>query len=144
VHCDGAYGFGAPCVNVVVPLTASGGAAALHVESAPGAEDWHVLTGAGEGALARFWGARCLHWTGENARAAPLVPEATRASLDLRVLWGEPRAGARDRFEGRGGFFATWRADAAGAWAREGALPPPDERCGYPFAGLRGGARAEA
>jgi hypothetical protein len=132
VHCDAAYGF-LDTLNIVLPLTASGGASALHVESAPGAEDFHVLNAAGEGSLTRFFGARCLHWTSENTTAK------TRASLDCRVIWGDgDSAAVHARYETPQGHFVSWRRGADGAWARDGPLPPPDARLGYPFIGLRG------
>jgi len=113
-----------------VPLTpydAAAGAAALHVESRAGAEDWHPVT-APAGAIFRFHGNQCLHWTSENTTGV------TRASLDLRV---EVVADERDDASpfARGYFVRFCLAD--GAWARDEPAPPPDYRLGYPFGGIR-------
>lgn len=134
VHADCYYGFH-KTINVVVPLTHDdGGAASLHVESAPGAEDWHPLVASyGEGALGRFMGSQCLHWTSENTTAR------TRASLDFRVVWGDAAwddGAVAPRFIEPAGHFVVWRLNDVAQWTREGPLPDPDSRTGYPFGGI--------
>ena len=136
-HSDCDRGFAATTVNVVVPLTAysaAAGAAALHVESSEGAEDWHPVV-AGPGELLRFYGVRCLHWTAENTTTA------TRASLDLRVdVAPAPPAAAEQHGAAAAfarGYFCAYARSAGGVWARAEPLPPPDYRIGYPFGGVR-------
>ncbi len=126
-HSDTAYGFGAGQINFVVPLTAAGGAAALFVESWPGREDWHPVAG-GYGALKRFFGMLCLHFTSENTTAE------TRASLDFRVAPGPLWSGEHgDQYTRRDGYYACAKRGPDGAWRRDGPLPEPDKRHGCPF-----------
>ena len=151
-HCDAAYGHHAAIVNIVVPLTPDAGAAALYVESGPGCEDWHPVTG-GPGTFTRFHGAHCLHWTSENS-----TPH-TRVSLDFRVIpgscWGhDGRGGDADAFCRAPGYYlaasrrrlqrgagggAARDAESGGSteWLREGRkeeeLPEPTRLMGYPF-----------
>ena len=132
VHCDSAYGHGAASLNIVVPLTASADASALHAESTPGAEDWHVLCKEGEGSFARFWGGRCLHFAGEN------TTPRTRVSLDLRVVWGDTwEEESESSYVHVPGYFLHWTRLPSGDWDREGPLPAPDARLGYPFGGIK-------
>jgi hypothetical protein len=131
VHCDTFYGFSPGNVNFVVPLTHSSGAAALHVETSPGREDWHPVTG-GPGTLKRFHGSQCLHFTSENTTGL------TRVSLDFRVIPACAWDGAHDAYTSRSGYYS--RAQRGGpAWTRaeEGPLRAPDARVGYPFVAVR-------
>ncbi len=140
VHCDAAYGHAPGNVNFVVPLTGSQGCAGLVVESAPGREDWHGVGGGGEGTFARFHGGQCLHFAGENHT------ESTRVSLDFRVLWGRREDDAQrdddDKYQ-VAGYYCLWECmgggegGGAGQWVRVQPLCNPDERCGYPFVGIR-------
>eukprot|EP00965_Chrysotila_dentata_P078710 2594581-Pleurochrysis_carterae.AAC.1 len=87
-HVDGMYGLQAGSLNFWLPLTSPVHASAtLHIESTPGAEDYHPLlppaTAAAGSTLFRFLGRRCLHYTVPNQSAR------TRVSLDFRVIPGD-------------------------------------------------------
>jgi hypothetical protein len=60
---DVTYGHHPCSVNFYVPLTSIGGSSALHLESAPGREDWHPITGEYGEVVKHFAGGICNHWT---------------------------------------------------------------------------------
>jgi len=80
-HCDSHYGHQAGQINFWLPLMDVDGACSLHVESAPGARDYHPLQ-LQYGECARFYGNRCTHFTVAN------TTNITRVSLDFRVVPG--------------------------------------------------------
>ena len=128
-HCDADRAFAPATLNFVVPLTPyepAAGAAALHLESRPGLEDWHPCT-AGPGQALRFYGNRCIHWTSTN------TTDRTRASLDVRVALGDAHTTEGEPFASS--YFARFCLREDGTWDCEG-LHPPDYRVGYPFAGI--------
>ena len=134
-HCDSTYGFSPANVNFVVPLTHASGASALHIESIPGAEDWHAVDTA-PGSIKRFWGSRCLHWTSEN------TSDETRVSLDFRVIPGDAWDAAHDQYSLSPGYYARCEVCDDGTWAIIGGdafADGPDWRVGYPFGGVRRG-----
>ena len=109
-HCDGIYDLQPGSLNWWVALTHPlRPCRTLHVESAPGADDFSPLLPAA-GALVRFDGRRCLHFTRPNLSAR------TRVSLDFRVVPGghfEP-----DNRLSRWGYFATVARGADGRFAK--------------------------
>lgn len=109
-HCDGIYDLQPGSVNWWVALTHPlHPCRTLHVESTPGADDFSPLLPA-RGALVRFDGRRCLHYTRPNLSAR------TRVSLDFRVVPGghfEP-----DNRLSRWGYFATAARGADGSFAK--------------------------
>ena len=76
-HVDGMYALPDGSLNFWVPLTDLDRSSTLWVESRPGLEDFHPLTGA-----TRFDGRRCLHFT------LPNHSPRTRVSLDFRCIPG--------------------------------------------------------
>jgi hypothetical protein len=85
-----------------------------------------------------FAGATCAHWTTENKTAK------TRVSLDFRLIagpmyhalccGGSAPGGQLDVYRQREGYYSKCtRAEAGGAWAREGGLLTPDPRIGFPW-----------
>mmetsp|Transcript_30570 Transcript_30570/g.93562 ORF Transcript_30570/g.93562 Transcript_30570/m.93562 type:complete len:335 (-) Transcript_30570:44-1048(-) len=90
-HCDGMYGMPPGSVNVWIPLTTRiSPTATLHIESEPGAEDFHPLLPA-YGEMALFDGRRCIHYTLPNRSGR------TRVSLDFRVVPLLPTSPLRQR-----------------------------------------------
>jgi len=81
VHVDAQYGHAAGSVNCWLPLTPTRAANALHLETAPGAEDFAPIE-LEHGELAVFDGTRCAHYTVPNAT------DRTRVSLDFRIVPG--------------------------------------------------------
>lgn len=80
-HVDSMYGHPSGSVNCWLPLTATFGANALQLESAPGAEDFAPLE-MRYGQVALFDGTACAHYTLAN------TTHHTRVSLDFRVVPG--------------------------------------------------------
>ena len=78
-HVDTMYLHPHGSLNVWLPLTTTRGVNTLHVESAPGAEDFAPIE-LSLGELAVFDGARCAHFTVAN------TSDRTRVSLDFRVI----------------------------------------------------------
>ena len=100
-HVDGMYDLPDGSINFWVPLTALNSTSTLWVESVPGLEDFHPLTGA-----TRFDGRRCLHFT------LPNHSSRTRVSLDFRCIPGalhEP-----DGRLARAGYFSSVVRDTSG------------------------------
>jgi cytidyltransferase-like protein len=81
-HADVSYGHHPCSINFYIPLTTIQGTSALHLESAPGAEDWHPIEGTYGTTAKHFAGATCLHWTTENKTSL------TRVSFDVRMVPG--------------------------------------------------------
>ena len=120
-HVDSMYGHGPCSVNCWLPLTKldARGRNSLHVESAPGKEDFEPIR-ADVGEIRVFDGSACAHYTVANAC------DETRVSLDFRVV---PEAlfsfdaSASDGNEKAsryrvGGYFSSATADAGGAFRR--------------------------
>jgi hypothetical protein len=100
-HVDGMYDLPDGSINFWLPLTTLDSTSTLWVESVPGREDFHPLTGA-----TRFDGRRCLHFT------LPNHSSRTRVSLDFRCV-----PGALHTPEGRlarAGYFSSVVRDASG------------------------------
>lgn len=76
-HVDGMYELPDGSINFWMPLTPLESSSTLWVESVPGLENFHPLTGA-----TRFDGRRCLHFT------LPNHSSRTRVSLDFRCVPG--------------------------------------------------------
>lgn len=128
-HCDLVYGHHPASVNFYVPLTPIYGTSSLYLESSIGKEDWHPIIG-NYGAIKKFPGATCLHWTPEN------TTEATRVSLDVRLIDGNLFRSLQ--FPGsaslRDGYYARCcKSETTGKWVLEGELPTPSSRMGFPW-----------
>lgn len=80
-HVDSMYGHPSGSLNVWLPLTQTAGSNTLHLESAPGAEDFKPLE-MKYGELVIFDGTTCAHYTLAN------TTDDTRVSLDFRVIPG--------------------------------------------------------
>ena len=110
-HCDAMYDLPAGSVNWWVALTHPlRPCRTLHVESAPGAGDFAPLLPP-EGALVRFDGRRCLHFTQPN------LSTRTRVSLDFRAVpsrYVDPSS----RLARAGYWSVAARDDASGAYAK--------------------------
>jgi len=92
-------------------LATSSTAECLHLESKPGKEDWHRAD-CGVSWVKRFWGAQCLHWTGEN------WSEKSRVSLDFRII---PNGGdGGELYDSDEGYYGFARKDPDGIWRLEG------------------------
>eukprot|EP00039_Didymoeca_costata_P021567 m.344866 g.344866 ORF g.344866 m.344866 type:complete len:796 (-) comp25346_c0_seq1:16-2403(-) len=130
-HADIAYGHHPCSVNFYVPLTWIGGASALYLESVPGREDWHPITGEYGEIVKHFSGAMCMHWTTDNET------HLTRVSLDFRLIAGslfhEVNCTDSQFFE-KPGYFGLCKRKDDGQWYQEGDLLDPDARVGYPWA----------
>ena len=155
-HADIAYGHHPGSVNFYIPLTAIGrpdsNASSLFTESRPGSEDWHPIMG-DYGTVTHFGGGTRLHWTTENTTAN------TRVSLDVRLLHGTWHVDeatlldphnvddgiTNDVYRRIPGYYACCRRQQLPtggannengddtAWVREGSLPAPDARVGFPW-----------
>ena len=120
-----------------VPLTTIGGTSSLHLESTPGAEDWHPIEGEYGTTVKRFAGAICAHWTTENKTTK------TRVSFDFRMIpgplfqvlkcGGNIPGGQIDVYRKESGYYSSCVQDENGIWTREGHLLRPDSRVGYPW-----------
>mmetsp|Transcript_27253 Transcript_27253/g.80334 ORF Transcript_27253/g.80334 Transcript_27253/m.80334 type:complete len:794 (-) Transcript_27253:23-2404(-) len=136
-HVDAAYGHMPVSLNFYLPLTFIGGASSLYLESRPGSEDWHPITGEYGEMVKHFAGAICTHWTTENKT------ELTRASLDFRLIagpmfhalscGGSLPGGQRDVYRAKEGYYSVCRRKGQNKWEREGELLAPDARVGFPF-----------
>jgi len=126
IHADLNYGFNPANVNYYLPLTAIHGSNGLHVESAPGKEDWHSLH-YDYGDIYRFNGGICMHFTTENCSGH------TRVSLDFRVIPQSCYRLVDDRLSRKPGYYVRAERDASGKWTRMEELLEPDERNGFPF-----------
>jgi len=134
-HADVTYGHHPCSINFYVPLTKIDGAASLFLESRPGSEDWHPISG-DYGDVKQFAGATCLHWTPEN------MTNYTRVSLDFRVITGpmfdalscggDLKGGQVDVYRRSPGYYNCCRK-RDGIWYREGELLKPDARVGFPW-----------
>ena len=80
-HVDSMYCHPAGSLNCWAPLTNTYGANTLHLESAPGAEDFSPLD-MRYGEIAVFDGTTCAHYTLAN------TTDHTRVSVDFRVVPG--------------------------------------------------------
>ncbi len=125
-HSDTSYGFVASQINFVVPLTDSNMASALYLESHPRAEDWHPLNLV-PGSVKRFWGSCCLHFTSEN------TTDASRVSLDFRVLPMQFFDPQHDQYTKRPGYYVHAKLGDNGKWERMQELCDTDNRNGFPF-----------
>eukprot|EP00962_Isochrysis_galbana_P000190 scaffold49_cov115-Isochrysis_galbana.AAC.5 len=95
------YGLPPGCLNVWLPLThPARPVSALHVESRPGAEDFHALLPE-YGEMALFDGRRCIHYTLPNQSGQ------TRVSIDFRVVPVGGKAADRILPVGRGAVGAA-------------------------------------
>ena len=132
IHCDALYGHPCGSVNYILPVTPENGAQSLHIESSPGKEDWHSTGGGGLGILRRFWGAMCLHFTGENWSGR------SRVSLDFRIIPGAGGDGG-ELYDADENYYeiarrsgpeseSVWRSDAA-----DDKLKPISRLTGFPF-----------
>ena len=141
-HCDTAYGHSIGNLNFHIPLTPILGVNALFVESSPGREDWHPLTAEGTGSGFLFDGARCIHFTLENAT------DTTRVSLDFRIAFYQEGSSELCTKEQLADSFCTGACSCyydeaavslahapAGVVAKKAAkeLLEPDWRVGLPF-----------
>ena len=141
-HCDAQYGHGLGNINFYLPLTSIGGTNSLWLESAPGMEDWHCID-ADFGAIKRFWGGACAHFTVRNHTAS------TRVSLDFRCVPGPifDLQKGRDQYTDSTGYYFVCRRGVGGDWAVEGREPvgQPTKLMGFPFTDfkLRSGDQPE-
>jgi hypothetical protein len=115
--------------------------AALFLESAPGAEDWHPILGSYGDTVKHFAGAMCAHWTTENNNT-----DMTRVSLDFRLIpgslfhtladGGEEQGGQIDVYRQTEGYYNQCRLVQVASgmrWERTGSLFRPDARIGFPW-----------
>ena len=108
-HCDGIYGLQEGALNFWLPLTEVESDCTLHVESTPGARDFHpLLPRLGE--LVRFNGRRCVHYTTPNSAGR------TRVSLDFRCVIGD-HWDPRNRLA-RCGYFSEARLNEDGRYVK--------------------------
>ena len=123
-HSDTSYGFSQANINFYVPLTKIFGTNSLVLESAPGLENWHTIE-ANYGDVKRFYGALCSHFTPEN------TTNATRVSLDFRIIVGSMWVKDHDQFTRNPGYYTTAhkKVDENGnTWERSEAFSMPDYR----------------
>jgi cytidyltransferase-like protein len=151
-HSDVSYGHHPCSINFYIPLTIIRGTSALHLESLPGAEDWHPIEGKYGDIVKHFGGAICNHWTTENKTSR------TRVSLDVRLIpgpyfhalkcGGHLTGGQLDVYRKGGGYYSMCTLSStsedkkgdtgngcgeAASWERNGNILKPDARVGYPF-----------
>ena len=123
------YGHGPCSVNCWLPLTKldARGTNSLHVESAPGREDFQPIR-VDVGEIRVFDGSACAHYTVANAC------DETRVSLDFRVVsealfvFDDAERTTRYRV---GGYFSAAQADARGVFRRV-ARGAPCVKHGFP------------
>jgi hypothetical protein len=150
-HVDSMYGHGPCSVNCWLPLTKldARGTNSLHVESAPGKEDFQPIR-VDVGEIRVFDGSACAHYTVANAC------DETRVSLDFRVVSEalfvyddaerttaslkekNVKVGNKTRYR-LGGYFSAAQADAFGAFRRV-ARGAPCVKHGFPHSDEEKGA----
>ena len=150
-HADVSYGHHPFSINFYVPLTSISGTSSLYLESIPGKKDWHPIEGVYADEVRHFAGGMNLHWTTEN------MTGKTRVSLDFRIILdkfyhalkcgGSMEGGQKDVYREKEGYYCVALQqeqrvlEAIGReaevtpcpWIRQGELPHPDSRVGYPF-----------